>query len=85
MSSYKIQQRHVAYRGRAFHFVSYEAKPARASRQEVAEPPMWYLMSAGKRWPVMPQLEDQPELDLERALTGWLAANVFAETTARRR
>ena len=85
MSSYKIEQHRVNYRGRDFHFVSYEAQPANERRGEPAVPPMWYLMQAGKRWPVMPQEAGQPLEAVERALREWLEANAFgaeAATTA---
>ncbi len=77
MSSYKIEQHRVTYRGRDFHFVSYEAQPANERRGEPAVPPMWYLMQAGKRWPVMPQEPGQPVEAVEAALRAWLEANAF--------
>jgi hypothetical protein len=77
MSSYKIEQHHVTHRGRDFHFVSYEAQPANARRAEPAVPPMWYLMQAGKRWPVMPQNLGEPVEAVERALRLWLDSNAF--------
>ncbi len=77
MSSYKIEQHRVSYRGRDFHFVSYEAQPANERRGEAAVPPMWYLMQAGKRWPVMPQDAGQTAESVERALRDWLEANAF--------
>jgi hypothetical protein len=79
MSSYKIEQHRVSYRGRDFHFVSYEAQPANERRGEPAVPPMWYLMQAGKRWAVMPQDPAQPPEAVERALREWLEANAFTE------
>lgn len=72
MSSYKIEQRHVTYRGRAFHFVSYDGHPANERRGEPAVPPMWYLMGPGRRWPVMEQQLGQAEEDVERSLYKWL-------------
>ena len=56
MSSYKVEQRRLSFRGRDFHFVSYEGRPANERRGEEASPPMWYLMGPAKRWPVMPQV-----------------------------
>jgi hypothetical protein len=79
MSSYKIEQHRVTYRGRDFHFVSYEAQPANERRGEAAIPPMWYLMQAGKRWPVMPQESGQSAEAVEQALREWLEANAFTE------
>lgn len=73
MSSYKVEQHRVTYRGRHFHFVSYEGHPANERRGEPAVPPMWYLMGPGKRWPVMPQVAGQSDDEVARALVGWLA------------
>ena len=72
MSSYKVEQHHVQYRGRNFHFVSYDGHPANERRGEPAVPPMWYLMGSGKRWPVMPQVSGQPQDETERDLITWL-------------
>jgi hypothetical protein len=72
VSSYKIEQRHVTYRGRAFHFVSYDGQPANERRGEPAVPAMWYLMGPGKRWPVMEHVLGQDEDEVERALLEWL-------------
>jgi hypothetical protein len=33
---------------------------------------MWYLMRAGKRWPVMPEMPGQVETEVTMALTRWL-------------
>jgi hypothetical protein len=72
VSSYKVEQCRVQYRGRNFHFVSYEGQPANGRRGELAVPPMWYLMGPGRRWPVMPQVVGQPEAEIEEALVAWL-------------
>ncbi len=72
MSSYKIEQHRVTYRGRNFHFVSYDAQPANERRHEAAVPAMWYLMGPGKRWPVIPQVVGQSVEDVTFALLGWL-------------
>lgn len=74
MTSYKVEQHRVSQHGRDFHFVSYDGHPANERRGEVATPPMWYLMVAGKRWPVMPQVIGQPHADVERELVAWLAS-----------
>ncbi len=85
MGSYKTDQYHVAHRGRKFHFVSYEARPANVRTGEAAMPATWYLMCAGKRWPVFAQVEDQsPEL-VVAALTRWLDETVFANQSGPRR
>jgi len=72
VSSYKVEQRRLAYRGRDFHFVSYDGRPASERLAEAAVPPMWYLMGPGKRWPVMPQIPGQSDDELDRALLKWL-------------
>jgi hypothetical protein len=77
MSSYKNEQHRIAYRGRDFHFVSYEGQPADERRGREAAPPMWYLMQAGKRWPVMRQHPGESAETVERALRAWLEANAF--------
>lgn len=77
MSSYRSEQRRLTHRGREFHFVSYEGRPANERRGESALPPMWYLMSEGKRSPVMSQVPGQEPAALDRALIGWLDEHVF--------
>lgn len=77
MSSYKSEQRRLSAGGREFHFVSYEERLPNERRGEPGFPPMWFLMSAGKRWPVIPQVEGQDPADLDRALLRWLDHYVF--------
>jgi hypothetical protein len=72
VSSYKVEQCRIHYRGRDFHFVSYDGHPANERRAELAAPPMWYLMGPGRRWPVMPHVLGQPVAEVERALVAWL-------------
>ena len=55
MSRYKNEQHSLAHNGRTFHFISYEGQGASASQGLAATPPSWFLVSAGKRWQVMPQ------------------------------
>ncbi len=74
MSSYKVEQHRVSHHGRDFHFVSYDGQPGNTRRGEPATPPMWYLMVAGKRWPVMPQVIGQAHAEVERELIAWLAS-----------
>jgi hypothetical protein len=88
VSSYRSEQRRLTHRGREFHFVSYEGRIANARRQETALPPMWCLMSEGKRSPVMPQIVGQDPAALDRALIAWLDEHVFGaplQTTSGRR
>ncbi len=72
MSAYKNEQHRVVSGGRQFHFVSYDGKALNARTGEPATGPMWYLMRAGKRWPVMPQVPGAPESDVARGLHAWL-------------
>ena len=78
MSRYKIQQRQLPHRGRVFHFVSYEGEPANASKLLLATAPAWFLMTAGKRWPVMNEELGLSVEEVDRLLTQWLDDNVFA-------
>jgi hypothetical protein len=74
MSSYKVLQQRISHAGKHFHFVSYDGQPGNVRRGEPATGPMWYLMRAGKRWPVMPQVAGQPESETTAALGSWLAS-----------
>lgn len=76
MPSYKVEQRRLTYRGRDFHFVSYEGHPANERRGEIAEGAMWCLMNEGKRRPVMPQVPGQAVEELDRALLAWLREQI---------
>ena len=80
MSSFKTDQRHVTYRGRDFHFVSYDAEPSNERMGREATPASWFLINAGKRWLVMPHIPGQQEAALEMALHDWLDVHVFGET-----
>ncbi|MEO8193981.1 MAG: hypothetical protein ABI681_09015 [Gemmatimonadales bacterium] len=72
MGSYKVLQHRISHAGKSFHFVSYDGVPANVRRGEPATGPMWYLMRAGKRWPVMPQVAGQAESETASALGSWL-------------
>ena len=72
MTTYRVEQRQIVYRGRMFHFVSYEGQQAKPSRGLEATPPMWFLMNAGTRWEVMPQLVGQELAELDQCLLAWL-------------
>ncbi len=78
MSGYRVEQHRLNHRGRTFHFVSYEGSPANPTKQLPATLPTWYLMSAGKRWEVMPQQSGQDVAERDRLFAEWLDANVFA-------
>lgn len=72
MGGYKVEQRRLFFRGREFHFVSYEGSRANPNRGQPETPPTWFLMSAGRRLQVMPQMEGQEAEDLDRCLLDWL-------------
>jgi hypothetical protein len=75
--AYRNLQRYVVHRGREFHFVSYEGTPADPRRERGAVPPTWFLLNAGKRWAVIPQVADEADDDVDRRLIAWLDENVF--------
>lgn len=72
-----VEQRRLRYRGRDFHFVSYDGLPANAKRGQPATAPAWWLMNSGTRWEVMPFDPSQDAEELDRAFTAWLDAHVF--------
>jgi hypothetical protein len=78
MAAYRNEQRRLVHRGRRFHFVSYDGRPADVARGQPGTHPTWYLLCAGKRWPVMPQVSGQEEPALEQDLIRWLDAHAFA-------
>ena len=69
-SRYRVEQREITFRGRVFHFVSYDATEAR--KGQPATEPAWYLMNEGTRWEVMPHLPEQDAVEVERELIAWL-------------
>jgi hypothetical protein len=77
MGGYRVEQRFVNHRGRRFHFVSYDGRPANAKAMQLATGPAWFLMSGGKRWEVMPQVPGQDLAELDLQLTQWLDQQVF--------
>jgi hypothetical protein len=79
MSLYKPQQRHITVRNRELHFVSYEAHPADPRHAAEAEPEMWYLMRAGRRWAVMPRNPDQVAEETDDLLRVWAEENAFGD------
>jgi hypothetical protein len=82
MSSYKTQQLRLLHRGRSFHFVSYEGQPADLKKQLAEQPPTWFLMLAGKRWKVGPQVGEAAPGELDRQFGEWLDAHVFSGAAA---
>lgn len=77
MSAYRIDQRRLVYRGREFHFVSYEGHAANPARDVPAVPPTWFLIQSGKRWRVMDQIPGQLEDETNRRLLRWVEVHVF--------
>jgi hypothetical protein len=77
VSKVKTEQRHVTVRGRAFHFVSYEAAPGNPARDKPAIEAAWFLMSAGKRWFAVPHDPSQDPHELDHHLTQWLEQHIF--------
>jgi hypothetical protein len=77
MTAPKCEQRRVSVGDREYHFVSYEERAPNPRRGEEALPPMWFLMSAGKRFPVMPHVAGQDLGELDEALRRWIEENVL--------
>ncbi len=82
MSAFKSEQRHLIVRGRAFHFVSYEGRPANAHRGEDQQPPMWYLMVEGRRFAAFPCDAHQAGAELDAALARWAEDNAMGPTAS---
>lgn len=80
--SYKTDQHRLWHRGREFHFVSYDAALPNPRTGEPARPATWFLMAAGKRWPVFPQATNQDPDELVAELVSWLEHHVFAARLA---
>ena len=71
MPAFKPDQRHLVVGGRSFHFVSYEGRPANAHRGEDEQPPMWYMMVAGRRFAMFPCDPAQDSAAIDKALSRW--------------
>ena len=82
MATFRHEQHRVTHRGRAFHFVSYEATEAHAGKKIEARPDTWFLVSSGNRWPAIPHVPGVALPDLEAQLVAWLEATVFAPVPA---
>ena len=76
MSTFKSQQRHLAIRGRDFHFVSYEGSPANVRRGEEAMPSMWYLMVGGRRCPAFVCAPEHTAEEVDGMLARWVDEHV---------
>ena len=77
-SRYRVEQRHITYRDREFHFVSYEGQRANRARNQSATGHTWFLVNAGYRWEVMPHEPGQATGEVDRLLTEWIETRVFA-------
>jgi hypothetical protein len=77
MPAFKPEQRHLVVRGRSFHFVSYEGRPANPRRGEEPEPAMWYLMVEGRRFPAFPCDPTQQAPQVDAALERWAVLNAM--------
>jgi len=82
MATFRHEQHRVNHRGRAFHFVSYEATDANPARQVEARPDTWFLVSSGNRWPAIPLVSGLAVTELDTQLVAWLEAAVFARPAA---
>jgi len=80
MTKLAVEQVHLRHRDRIFHFVSYQGQPADHKRNRAAIDPAWFLMTAGKRWEVMPHTPDQAQAERDHLFTAWLEQHVFAST-----
>lgn len=81
VTKHSVEQRRITYRGREYHFVSYDGLPANEKRAQAATAPAWFLMGAGTRWEVLPFQPGQPPQELDRLFTEWIEAHVFGTTT----
>lgn len=77
MAGYKTDQCRVLHRGKEFHFVSYEGVGANPAKGIAETPATWYLMRAGHRYEVMPQLDGQEDEELQQMFGDWLESFVF--------
>ncbi len=75
-SRYRVEQRIITHLGRSFRFVSYDGQPVNAARKKPATEPAWFLVNAGYRLEVMPQLPGEDLDDVDRRLKEWLEAHV---------
>jgi hypothetical protein len=82
VSTFTPQQRHLTIRGRPFHFVSYEGRPANPRREQPSYPPMWYLMVEGRRYPVLPCDPSLSLPQLDAALCAWAEDNALGPADA---
>lgn len=77
MATFRHEQHRITHRGRAFHFVSYEATTANPAKKIEELPDTWFLVSSGNRWPAIPHVPGQPAAELDTLLIAWLENVVF--------
>ncbi|KPK06795.1 MAG: hypothetical protein AMS20_03975 [Gemmatimonas sp. SG8_28] len=76
MISYRIEQRRLRYRNRVFHFVTSEPLTEATRTAAEAVSAVWVLMDGGRCHEVMSRVSGRPELELDRALLGWVERNI---------
>ena len=74
--SFRVEQRQLIYRGRTFHFVSYDGQTEDLKKGRPASPPSWFLMNSGTRWEVMPHSPGQDPVELDSQLLKWLERTI---------
>lgn len=72
IGAYRVQQRQINYHERTFHFVSYAGQPANPTRGHPGSIATWFLMSAGTRWEVAPQIAGEEPEQTDQRLIEWL-------------
>jgi len=78
MPAFKPQQRRLTIANRVFHFVSYEGSLDHR-HADPDDPPMWFLMVEGHRWPVFRCDPHQSPTQVDAALSAWVEGNVLAQ------
>ena len=77
MATFKSQQLHLMIQGHPFHFASYKGRPANLRRAQLAYPAMWYLITDGRRCPVLPCDPSRSPLELDAALRDYAEDNAL--------
>jgi len=80
IGSYRVEQRQIIHHGRVFHFVSYDGQPGNAARGQPATLAAWFLMSAGTRWEVAPQIVGEEPAATDRRLLEWITLTITKPT-----
>lgn len=82
VDTYQTSQHRLLHRGRWFHFVSYEGRPADPKLEQAELTSGWFLMYAGKRRWVAPQCTETASAELDRQFAEWLEVHVFCDAPA---